>query len=161
MSMKKFNGKGFTIIEVVLVLAIAGLIFLMVFIALPALQRSQRDSERKTESSKIISSITSFNSNNKSGTLTSALLAPYVDGTDSNPSGIVTLPSGRTVTISNPASGSAASSAAAAATSVNYVIVNGFKCDSTGTTTATTLTPRQYSVFIKLENGDASYCQNN
>ena len=39
---------GFTIIEVVLVLAIAGLIFLMVFIALPALQRSQRDTERRT-----------------------------------------------------------------------------------------------------------------
>ena len=38
---------GFTIIEVVLVLAIAGLIFLMVFIALPALQRSQRDSLRR------------------------------------------------------------------------------------------------------------------
>ena len=37
------NKKGFTIIEVVLVLAIAGLIFLMVFIALPALQRSQRN----------------------------------------------------------------------------------------------------------------------
>ena len=30
---------GFTIIEVVLVLAIGGLIFLMVFIALPALQQ--------------------------------------------------------------------------------------------------------------------------
>ena len=39
------NKKGFTIIEVVLVLAIAGLIFLMVFLALPALQRSQRDSQ--------------------------------------------------------------------------------------------------------------------
>ena len=39
--------KGFTIIEVVLVLAIAGLIFIMVFIALPALQRSQRDTQRK------------------------------------------------------------------------------------------------------------------
>ena len=38
---------GFTIIEVVLVLAIAGLIFLMVFVALPALQRSQRDSLRR------------------------------------------------------------------------------------------------------------------
>ena len=38
---------GFTIIEVVLVLAIAGLIFLMVFIALPALQRSQRDTQKK------------------------------------------------------------------------------------------------------------------
>jgi prepilin-type N-terminal cleavage/methylation domain-containing protein len=37
------NKKGFTIIEVVLVLAIAALIFLMVFSALPALQRNQRD----------------------------------------------------------------------------------------------------------------------
>ena len=37
----KYNlNPGFTIIEVVLVLAIAGLIFLMVFIALPAIQRS-------------------------------------------------------------------------------------------------------------------------
>lgn len=41
------NTKGFTIIEVVLVLAIAGLIFLMVFIALPALQRGQRDTQRR------------------------------------------------------------------------------------------------------------------
>ena len=41
--------KGFTIIEVVLVLAIAGLIFLMVFIALPALQSSQRDTARNLE----------------------------------------------------------------------------------------------------------------
>ena len=42
------TNKGFTIIEVALVLAIAGLIFLMVFIALPALQRNQRDTQRKT-----------------------------------------------------------------------------------------------------------------
>ena len=44
--------KGFTIIEVVLVLAIAGLIFLMVFVALPALQRSQRDTQRRDERAK-------------------------------------------------------------------------------------------------------------
>jgi type II secretory pathway pseudopilin PulG len=43
------NMEAFTIIEVVLVLAIAGLIFLMVFIALPALQRSQRDAQRKND----------------------------------------------------------------------------------------------------------------
>lgn len=46
--------KGFTIIEVVLVLAIAGLIFLMVFIALPALQRSQRDAQRKNDIAQIV-----------------------------------------------------------------------------------------------------------
>ena len=47
--MKKgdLNSKGFTIIEVALVLAIAGLIFLMVFIALPGLRASQRDTDRR------------------------------------------------------------------------------------------------------------------
>jgi len=57
--------KGFTIIEVVLVLAIAGLIFLMVFIALPALQRSQRDTQRKNDLSRAITAVTSFASNNR------------------------------------------------------------------------------------------------
>lgn len=47
------NKKGFTIIEVVLVLAIAGLIFLMVFLALPTLQRSQRDTFRKQQANMI------------------------------------------------------------------------------------------------------------
>ena len=41
--------EGFTIIEIVLVLTIAGLIFLAVFLALPALQRSQRDAQRKRD----------------------------------------------------------------------------------------------------------------
>lgn len=50
---KRSNNKGFTIIEVVLVLAIAGLIFLMVFIALPALQRGQRDAQRKEDLSRV------------------------------------------------------------------------------------------------------------
>lgn len=57
--------KGFTIIEVVLVLAIAGLIFLMVFIALPALQRNQRDTQRKQDMSRIITSLQNYQSNNR------------------------------------------------------------------------------------------------
>ena len=57
--------KGFTIIEVVLVLAIAGLIFLMVFIALPALQRSQRDTQRKNDLARLNTALTSYQSNNK------------------------------------------------------------------------------------------------
>lgn len=58
------NQKGFTIIEVVLVLAIAGLIFLMVFIALPALQRSQRDTQRRDDVARVASQINSFQTNN-------------------------------------------------------------------------------------------------
>lgn len=57
--------KGFTIIEVVLVLAIAGLIFLMVFIALPALQRNQRDTQRKNDLSRAQTAVQNFQSNNR------------------------------------------------------------------------------------------------
>ena len=49
--------KGFTIIEVVLVLAVAGLIFLMIFLALPALQRSQRDTERKQDIAMLVTAL--------------------------------------------------------------------------------------------------------
>lgn len=63
----KERAKGFTIIEVVLVLAIAGLIFLMVFIALPALQRSQRDSQRRNDVGTFISQLTQYSTNNNGG----------------------------------------------------------------------------------------------
>lgn len=55
--------QGFTIIEVVLVLAIAGLIFLMVFVALPALQRSQRDTQRRNDLSRVDTSLVQYQTN--------------------------------------------------------------------------------------------------
>lgn len=65
MANKKLNTKeGFTIIEVVLVLAIAGLIFLMVFVALPALQRSQRDTQRRQDMSRVNNSVVQYQTNN-------------------------------------------------------------------------------------------------
>ena len=57
--------KGFTIIEVVLVLAIAGLIFLMVFIALPALQRNQRDTQRKNDMGRLTTSMVNYTTSNR------------------------------------------------------------------------------------------------
>lgn len=59
------NKLGFTIIEVVLVLAIAGLIFLMVFIALPALQRSQRNTEYRNRVSMMITMLDRYKANNR------------------------------------------------------------------------------------------------
>lgn len=55
---------GFTIIEVILVLAIAALIFLMVFIALPTLQRSQRDTQRRQDMARLADQVTQFQTNN-------------------------------------------------------------------------------------------------
>ena len=57
--------QGFTIIEVVLVLAIAGLIFLMVFVALPALQRSQRDTARRNDLARVDTSLVQYQTNNQ------------------------------------------------------------------------------------------------
>lgn len=66
MNIKQKNKEGgFTIIEVVLVLAIAGLIFLMVFIALPALQRSQRDTQRKNDLSRAQTAVNNYRSYNR------------------------------------------------------------------------------------------------
>ena len=64
--------QGFTIIEVVLVLAIAGLIFLMVFIALPALQRNQRDTQRKDDLGRVKVAINNYMSSNRGNIPTSA-----------------------------------------------------------------------------------------
>ncbi len=55
--------KGFTIIEVLIVLAIAALILLVVFLAVPELQRSQRNSGRKSDIGKLIVSVNNFVAN--------------------------------------------------------------------------------------------------
>jgi prepilin-type N-terminal cleavage/methylation domain-containing protein len=62
--LKKSNVKGFTIIEVMIVLAIAGLILLIVFLAVPALQRSSRNNSRKSSAARIAAAVSDFVSNN-------------------------------------------------------------------------------------------------
>lgn len=78
--------KGFTIIEVVLVLAIGGLIFLMVFVALPALQRSQRNNQRKRDADRIAAAIIEYQKHNNGklpfrdkGTFDKGFVTRYID----------------------------------------------------------------------------------
>ena len=54
---KNRKQEGFTIIEVLIVLAIAGLIMLIVFLAVPALQRNSRNTQRQADGSKVATSI--------------------------------------------------------------------------------------------------------
>jgi prepilin-type N-terminal cleavage/methylation domain-containing protein len=68
----KNKNKGFTIIEVMIVLAIAGLILLIVFLAVPALQRNARNTQRKTDASAIASAVNEYIDNNN-GSLPSAV----------------------------------------------------------------------------------------
>ncbi len=150
--------KGFTIIEVVLVLAIAGLIFLMVFVALPALQASQRDGARKNDVSAVAAAVNSFASANKGSFPNSAKLKDYASNVSTNTTdiSIVARPASNTVTV----------------TDGQIIVATGAKCAATGAATAgtdgtktatqtlTTGTARQYAVITLLEAGKGtSFCQ--
>ncbi len=69
---KRQQEQGFTIIEVLIVLAIAGLIMLIVFLAIPALQRNSRNTQRKNDVSAMTSAMSNFISNNN-GSLPTAV----------------------------------------------------------------------------------------
>jgi prepilin-type N-terminal cleavage/methylation domain-containing protein len=61
---KKSRNEGFTIIEVMIVLAIAALILLIVLLAVPALQRNSRNTALKNDASALVAGINEFKSNN-------------------------------------------------------------------------------------------------
>lgn len=58
------KGTGFTIIEVMIVLAIAGLILVIVFLAVPSLQRTSRNTQRKDDASAALAAVNEYATNN-------------------------------------------------------------------------------------------------
>lgn len=63
--LKTKRTSGFTIIEVMIVLAIAGLIMVIVFIAVPQLQRNQRDNTRQNTVNRLKAEIETYAGNNQ------------------------------------------------------------------------------------------------
>lgn len=164
MSKQELKQKGFTIIEVVLVLAIAALIFLMVFIALPALQRNQRDAARKDVLGKVTSAVTTYQSNNRGQQPVKGTdLQGYVDGTSAgstkSDNGNYTASASDTlvdnnyiVTVKNGITG-------VGNADTNVVqIITGAKCNSGGNAAVAGST-RNAAVLIEMENGAAFFCQ--
>lgn len=140
------NQQGFTIIEVVLVLAIAALIFLMIFVALPALQAGQRDSSRKQDASIVSSAVTKYTSAyrepiNDTGDQTN--LRKYITKLDQYPNGAaaVVIHGGGAETAVPPAD----------TIWVNY----NSKCSGPDAVDGTNV--RQSTVRLRLEDGTA-YC---
>ena len=153
---------GFTIIEVVLVLAIAGLIFLMVFIALPSLQQGQRDTQRKNDLSRINTQLTSYASSARgkvphSGNL-STFASQYLKGDYTDPNGTnYTMQYNKNSSIASPTEGTVYYSGPEFSTSTS-----GFLCDDSAPGTVKSVSgSRKYALRVKLEGQAALYCLDN
>ena len=151
--MKKLqsNQSGFTIIEVLIVLAIAGLIMLIVFLAVPALQRNSRNTQYRNDASLILGAANEFISNNN-GRLpdNGSNLASSPDATaigqSAKPKNLIFL---------NIITGGTSASAG------NFqvaTIVKGVKC-GTGTGDSYSLTassPRSIAIVYPIENSSGN-----
>lgn len=158
--------QGFTIIEVVLVLAIAGLIFLMVFIALPTLQTNQRDTQRRDDVARFKAQINQFQANNK-GKVPAQVGATCVVATGTNPKNAVDFVNGYLTGWEDPTDGTTylskcRTSAAAVTTAGQWFYANapttGSECDGEAIVPGAGV--RQYAFIMKLE-GSGKICVDN
>lgn len=181
--MRKFtkNNKGFTIIEVMIVLTIAGLIMGIVFLALPSLQRTQKDTRRTNEINRFKADMEAFSVNNNSrypfmptsGTtlawdttnycnkywtslnLQDPSVGAYSCDTTSLPLGTcgVTAPNECSGTLNTPAAG-------------KIQIITDAKCSSnkaigaSSTTGGDATNMRQYAIMVRMERGNYTCVDN-
>jgi len=147
---KHKKDEGFTIIEVLIVLAIAGLILLIVFLAVPALQRNSRNTQRKSDVSRIGSAVQEF-VNNNNGTVPAttdnasiqALLGKLAYYTNSN----VTVSGAATGTVTN---GTSVDTVNIYTDATCAAMTGGQGATSTGATT------RQVAIVYSSETGSGT-----
>ncbi len=97
----KKRAEGFTIIEVLIVLAIAGLIIVIVLLAVPALNRNSANTTKRSDATKTLGAVGEFAANNNGGipvagdVVSLTTLAKLSSGTTISS----TIPSAKTITV--------------------------------------------------------------
>jgi prepilin-type N-terminal cleavage/methylation domain-containing protein len=146
--LKRSDNKGFTIIEVMIVLAIAGLILLIVFLAVPALQRNSRNTQRKSDVGRIGSAVTTVISNSN-GQVNTTVLTGGAGGTIAKEVGN-NLSYYTTASIANTLNGAQT----VTPTNSNITVVANAACGTgSGTTYTTTAANRQVAIIYATEGG--------
>ena len=155
--LQKRSSEGFTIIEVLIVLAIAGLIMVVVFLAVPALQRSGRNNALNTDANNILSAVGTYVADN-GGTLPNGTNpSPFVSGatavsltgpgTNAAPvklgGNVTALTFGTTATVS----------ASSAVGTVEIVTGPNGVCNATSTGLGTGGGTRSYAILYAAESG--------
>ncbi len=145
------NKKGFTIIEVLIVIAIAGLILMIVFLAVPALQRNSRNTTIKNDVQNVLGGVAEYRAANNGKTptaiktTTSGGVVEYTGGTGSN-----------TTTINVQGSTQVAVAGGAPSTGNINIVLNA-KC--TGTGVATTTNSRSVAALYVIETSGGTVPQ--
>jgi prepilin-type N-terminal cleavage/methylation domain-containing protein len=151
-----YKDGGFTIIEVMIVLAVAGLIMAIVLIAIPQLQRNQRNSARRDIMGRVKTEVDSYSGNNNgrvplvAADLT-AFTSRYLNGVNiEDPQSGTNM----TITVANPAvvAGAVPASVVGAIRYQAGVSCNG-ELIAAGSA-------RSYAMWTQLEGG-AVYCLDN
>lgn len=170
MKTKLKNQSGFTIIEVLIVLAIAGLILLIVFLAVPALQRNSRNTQRKNDVAAILAAVSEFENNNSGQIPTGATAWTNTGGVVTVQSGVVgtnstqgrlgyyTLGIGAVNgNINKVANGTVTPAATLDTATEDFVTISvGTDCAGSASVAGST---RAVTAVYEIENGPNSYAQ--
>jgi prepilin-type N-terminal cleavage/methylation domain-containing protein len=150
---KNRKQEGFTIIEVLIVLAIAGLILLIVFLAVPALQRNARNTQRVQDVARVLGAAQEV-LNNNNGQM--AALTGVVGTTNIQAAVGTTLAYYQQANVTVGVTGTSA----AVVNTDTVTIHTGAVCSAANGSTASTNTRQLVALFaVETGNGVASRCQ--
>lgn len=149
---KTKRDEGFTIIEVLIVLAIAGLIMLIVFLAVPALQRNSRNTQRTNDASLIGGSVGECLAN-KNGQKSACDSLAELQAIGLDLTKVTQLTTAPVVSAGDPTMPAAGNTNQAA---VGYTA----KCNAAGDAVDTNGSDRQVVVLFRVEtqSGDTGRC---
>jgi prepilin-type N-terminal cleavage/methylation domain-containing protein len=177
--LKNLN-QGFTIIEVMIVLAIAGLIMAIVFFAVPQLTRNAHDNQRQSIANRLKTELDTYSSNNQGvypftgATGSYALCSSQTGALHCNDWLTRYITTGTAVNITDPSTGSnevinIANAGAATVPTITWAqgnawITAGGKCQGEATVstgTAGSANSKRYALEIALERTGTFYCVDN
>lgn len=175
-TLKQKKQQGFTIIEVMIVLAIAGLIMVVVLVAVPQLQRSQRNNATTAVLDRVFTELSNYASNNRGDFPDASNIDDFCENYLSFPSGsncsagsdaaeFVEDPnSGSSIAINVDSSGTVARSAEDLSAPSREIVLHtgasGFQCEGESVTSTDAGGARRIAATIRLEGGSVA-CRDN
>lgn len=155
---QKRKESGFTIVEVMIVLAIAGLVILIVFLAVPALQRNSRNAQRTNDIASIGGALAEYSSNTN-GALPATNVVFHASVKPNVKLGFYDSTNTTSVEFIPQATPTAAAGPAAADVDTVDIVTNA-KCNATGTGSATAGASRRSVIALyRVETGGGNMLQ--